>query len=174
MDLKNPGNIIYLIGVTKNELGCSIYSKIKNIKNGIVPDLDVKVSKKLMKTIFNAINEGLFESCHDCSDGGFVTAISEMAFAGDKGVNINIDAIKTSEKMTVSETLFSESNTRFIVEVSPENVGKFEKLFKGIIISKIGEVSNDKNLKLESKKSKIFVKENIKNLQKAWQKTLQW
>ncbi|MBQ4179069.1 MAG: phosphoribosylformylglycinamidine synthase, partial [Elusimicrobia bacterium] len=174
MDLKNAGNSIYLIGVTKNELGASVYSKIKNFKNGIVPDLDVNVSKKTMKTIFNAINEGLLESCHDCSEGGVITAISEMAFAGDKGVSINADAIKTSEKMTIAETLFSESNTRFLVEVSPENVAKFEKLFKGIAVSKIGEVSDDKFLKLESKKSKISVKENIKNLQKAWQKTLQW
>ena len=114
------------------------------------------------------------ESCHDCSEGGLITSISEMAFAGDKGVNINADAIKTSEKMTIAETLFSESNTRFLVEVSPENIEKFEKLFKNIAVSKIGEVSDDKFLKLESKKSKISVKENIKNLQKAWQKTLQW
>ena len=163
-----------MVGVTKNELGASVYSKVKHFKNGIVPDLDVAVSKKTMKTIFNAINEGLLESCHDCSEGGFITAISEMAFAGDKGVSIYADAIKTSEKMTLAETLFSESNTRFIVEVSPENIEKFEKLFKNIVVSKIGEVSGDKNLKLESKRSKISVKENIKNLQKAWQKTLQW
>ena len=174
MDLKEKGNAIYVIGVTKNEFGGSIYSKIKNIKDGIVPEVDVKVSKKTMKTIFNAIEKGLIESCHDCSEGGLITAISEMAFAGDKGVKINIDEIKTSEKMTAAETLFSESNTRFVVEISKDKQAEFEKAFKGIVISKTGEVSDDKNLTLESKKEKISVKENIKNLQKAWQKTLQW
>lgn len=174
MDLKNVGNSIYVIGITKNELGASIYSKIKKFKNGIVPDLDVKVSKKTMKTIFKAISEGLIESCYDCSEGGIITSIAEMAFAGDKGVVINADAIKTSEKMTIAETLFSESNSRFVVEISPENISKFEKMFKNIAISKIGEVSDNKFLKIESKKLKISIKENIKNLQKAWQKTLQW
>ncbi len=174
IDLKEKGNLIYLIGITKNEFGGSIYSKVKNIKDGVVPEVDVKVSKKIMKTIFNAIEKGLIESCHDCSEGGFITAISEMAFAGEKGVVINADLIKTSEKMTLAETLFSESNTRFIVEISKENKDKFEKMFKGIVLSEIGNVSDDKFLIVESKKQKICIKENIKNLQKAWQKTLQW
>ena len=174
MDLKEKENAIYLIGITKNEFGGSIYSKIKNIKDGVVPEVDIKASKKTMKAIFNAIENGLIESCHDCSEGGFVTAISEMAFAGEKGVDINVDLIKNSEKMTVAETLFSESNTRFIVEISKDKKTEFEKAFKGVVISEIGKVSDDKNLALESKKEKISIKENIKNLQKAWQKTLQW
>ena len=174
MDLKTAGNFIYVIGITKNELGASIYSKVKNFKNGLVPDLDVNVSKKIMKAIFSAIDEGIVESCHDCSEGGLITSISEMAFAGDKGVYIDTDYIKTDEEMTIAEILFSESNSRFVVEVLPENAEKFEKLFKGIVVSKIGEVSKDKFLKIESKKSKVFIKENIKSLQKAWQETFKW
>ncbi len=174
MDFKDSGSDVYLLGVTNNELGGSVYSKIKNIKNGIVPDVNVKVSKDLMKRLHKAIIQGLVESCHDCSEGGFITAVSEMAFAGDKGLKIDADAIKTSEKMTLPEILFSESNTRFIVEVNSEKSQKFEELFKGHIFSKIGTVTDDKNLVLVSEKSKVSIKENIKNLQKAWQKTLQW
>ncbi|MFA7675115.1 MAG: AIR synthase-related protein, partial [Endomicrobiia bacterium] len=92
-----------------------------------------------------------------------------------KGINIDADLIKIDDKkMTLAEILFSESNTRFIVEVKPENVSGFEQILKGHIFSKIGQVSNDKNLTLISKKSKVLIKENITNLQKAWQKTLQW
>jgi len=174
MDLKDIGNDVYLLGITNNELGGSVYSKIKNIKSGIVPDVNVKVSKDLMKKLHKAIMEGLVESCHDCSEGGFITAVSEMAFAGDKGIKIDADAIKTGEKMTLAETVFSESNTRFIVEVNPQNSKEFEKIFKGHVFSKIGTITDDKNLLLVSEKSKISIKENIKNLQKAWQKTLQW
>ena len=174
MDFKDSGSDVYLLGVTNNELGGSVYSKIKNIKNGIVPDVNVKVSKDLMKRLHKAIIQGLVESCHDCSEGGFITAVSEMAFAGDKGLKIDADAIKTSEKMTLPEILFSESNTRFIVEVNSEKSQKFEELFKGHIFSKIGTLTDDKNLVLVSEKSKVSIKENIKNLQKAWQKTLQW
>lgn len=175
MNLKDVGNYIYLIGVTKNELGGSVYAKVKNIKGGFVPDLDVKISKALMKKIYFAVKSSFVEACHDCSEGGFITALSEMAFAGEKGVNIDADLIKVDDnKMTLAEILFSESNTRFIVEVKPENSADFEKIFKGHIFSKVGYVSDDKNLILVSKKSKISIKENIINLQKAWQKTLQW
>ena len=175
MNLKDVGNDIYILGITKNELGGSIYSKVKNFKGGLVPSLDIKVSKDLMKKINTAITKGLIESCHDCSEGGLITSISEMAFAGEKGINIDADLIKTDDKkMTLAEILFSESNTRFIVEVKPENVSGFEQILKGHMFSKIGQVSNDKNLTLISKKSKVLIKENITNLQKAWQKTLQW
>lgn len=175
MNLKDSGNYIYLIGVTKNELGGSVYAKNKNIKGGFVPGLDIKNSKNLMKKVNSAIVKSLVEACHDCSEGGFITAVSEMAFAGEKGVTIDADLIKVDDnKMTLAEVLFSESNTRFIVEVKPENSSDFEKIFKGHVFSKIGCVSDDKNLTLTSKKSKISIKENIINLQKAWQKTLQW
>lgn len=138
-----------------------------------MPDVEIKTSKKLMKAMYNAISGGLVEACHDCSEGGFITAISEMAFAGELGVNINADLIKTDDnKMTLAEKLFSESNTRFVVEVSDENSEKFEKILKGFAFEKVGHVTDNQYLVLESKKSKIVIKENIKNLQKAWQKQL--
>ncbi len=175
MNLKDTGNYIYLIGATRNELGGSVYSKIKKIKGGFVPELDIKISKRIMKKVHTAVTKSIVESCHDCSEGGFVTAVSEMAFAGEKGVKINADLIKTGDnKMTLAEILFSESNTRFIIEVKPENSSDFEKIFEGEIFSQIGMVSDDKFLTLTSEKSNISIKENIKNLQKAWQETLQW
>jgi phosphoribosylformylglycinamidine synthase len=93
MNFKSAGNYIYLVGLTKNELGGSIYAKIKGLK-GIVPDVDIKVSKKLMKAMYDAISSGFVEACHDCSEGGFAAAVSEMAFAGELGAKINADLIK--------------------------------------------------------------------------------
>ncbi len=171
MNFKSAGNYIYLIGLTKNELGGSIYAKIKGLK-GIVPDVDIKVSKKLMKAMYNAISSGFVEACHDCSEGGFAAAVSEMAFAGELGAKINADLIKTDTQMTLAEKLFSESNTRFIVEVSVENKEKFEKMIKGFVFEQIGTVEKEQNLIIESKKSKILVKTKIKDLQKSWQRQL--
>jgi phosphoribosylformylglycinamidine synthase len=174
MPLKNEGNKIFVLGVTRNELGGSVLAKIKNVKGGVIPEVYPKESKEIMKRIYKAINSGLVESCHDCSEGGLAVAISEMAFAGDKGVIIDIDAIKTKDKLTVAETLFSESNGRFIVEVRSENKFKFRKVFENCGFAEVGYVSKNKNVIFESAKNKTKVKEKSKNLLKAWRSTINW
>ena len=174
MPLKNDGNKIFVLGVTRNEIAGSVLAKIKNIKDGIVPVVYPKESKEVMKRIYKAINNGLIESCHDCSEGGFAVAISEMAFAGDKGVKVNIDAIRTKGKLSAAEILFSESNGRFIVEVIPENESKFREIFKGCVFAEVGCVTEDKYVIFKSTKNKIKVKEKSRNLLKAWRNTISW
>ncbi|MDR3275379.1 MAG: phosphoribosylformylglycinamidine synthase subunit PurL [Endomicrobium sp.] len=175
MPLKNKDNKIFLIGITRNELGGSVFAKINNIKDGVVPDVYPKESKDIMKKIYRAINKNLIESCHDCSEGGFAVAVSEMAFAAGKGVVINTDAVKTEDvSMSPAEILFSESNGRFIVEVKHKNEFKFQEIFKGAVFAEVGYVGDNENIVFESKKNKIKVKENAENLLKIWQSTLNW
>ena len=95
-----------------------------------------------------------------------------MAFAGELGAKINADLIKTDFQMTLTEKLFSESNTRFIVEIMPENKEKFEKTLKGFVFAQIGTTESEQSLVIESKKSKISIKTKIKDLQKSWQRQL--
>jgi phosphoribosylformylglycinamidine synthase len=176
MPLKNKGNKIFVLGITRNELGGSVLAKIKNIKVGIVPDVYPKESKDLMKKIYQAVNKNFIESCHDCSEGGIAVAISEMAFASDKGVNINIDAVKTETKnpLTVAEILFSESNGRFIVEVKPENEAAFIEILKGSAYAEVGYVSDETKIVFESKKNEIRIQEKSEVLLNAWRNTINW
>ncbi|MDR1418379.1 MAG: phosphoribosylformylglycinamidine synthase subunit PurL [Endomicrobium sp.] len=174
MPFKSKGNKIYILGITRNELGGSVFSKIKNIKNGIVPDVYPKDSSKIMKGIYKAIKKGLIESCHDASEGGLAVAISEMSFASGYGVKINIDAIKTMGNMSVTEILFSESNGRFVVEVEPKNENKFKEIFKGSIFSEVGYVTDNNFVIFESQKEKIKFKEKLVNLLNVWKNTINW
>ncbi|MDR1721323.1 MAG: phosphoribosylformylglycinamidine synthase subunit PurL [Endomicrobium sp.] len=184
MPLKNDGNKIFVLGLTRNELGGSVFAKIKNICSGIVPDVYPKESKNVMEKIYQAVSENLIESCHDCSEGGIAVAVSEMAFSAGKGVKIDIDAVKTSyvlkgkeeirEEMTPAEILFSESNGRFVVEVKSDNEEKFGKIFKGTAFSEIGCVSNDKEVIFESKKNKVKIQEDFKVLLNSWRSTINW
>ncbi|MDR3281834.1 MAG: phosphoribosylformylglycinamidine synthase subunit PurL [Endomicrobium sp.] len=175
MSFKNTGNKIFLLGVTRNELGASVLAKIKNIRIGIVPAVYPNESKEIMKKIYLAINENVVESCHDCSEGGLAVAISEMAFSAKKGVQIYVDSVKTETNMlTMSETLFSESNGRFIVEVTHENETKFREVLKGSIFSEIGCVTDDENIIFESEKNKLKLQENSQDLLKIWQSTINW
>ena len=174
MPFKKNGNKIYVLGITRNELGGSVISKIKNIKNGIVPNVYPKESMPIMKGIYKAIGESLIEACHDASEGGLAVAISEMSFASEKGANINIDSIKTAGNISVAEILFSESNGRFIVEVAPNNENKFKEVFKGLSVSEIGYISGDDFILFESQKRRIKFKEKLTNLLNAWEHTITW
>ncbi|OEG71893.1 hypothetical protein ATZ36_12060 [Candidatus Endomicrobiellum trichonymphae] len=180
MPLKNDGDKVFVLGITRNELGGSVFAKINNIKDGIVPDVYPEESRDTMKKIYLAANENLIEACHDCSEGGLAVAISEMAFAAGKGVKIDIDAVKTGKiksretKLTVAEILFSESNGRFIVEVKPENKSRFREILENAVFAEIGCVSDDKKIVFESEKNKIKIQENLEVLLNCWRSTINW
>jgi len=173
MPFKQDGNKVFVLGRTRNELGGSVFSKINKIKDGIVPDVYPKESKSIMKKLYEAINKGLVEAAHDAAEGGLAVAISEMAFSSQKGVKINIDAVKTEGTLTAAEKLFSESNGRFVVEVKPENTAEFSKIFKGSAFAEVGVVSGSKVL-FESAKNKIKIIETPANLLNAWRNTIKW
>jgi phosphoribosylformylglycinamidine synthase len=180
MPLKNGGDKIFVLGITRNELGGSVFSKIKNIKDGIVPGVYPEESKDIMKKIYRAANENLIEACHDCSEGGLAVAISEMAFAAGKGVEIDIDAVKTRKinlleiELTVAEILFSESNGRFVVEVKPGNEIRFREILEDTVFAEIGCVNSDKKIVFESKKNKIKIQEDPEVLLNYWRSTINW
>ncbi len=172
MPFKQEGNKVFVLGITRNELGGSVLSNINKIKGGVVPDVYPNESRPLMKKVYEAINQGLIEACHDVSEGGIATAVSEMAFSAQKGVKINVDAIKCKEKMTAAEVLFSESNGRFIIEIKPENAAKVRKVFKGSVISEAGYVCDCGKIIFESVKDKIKVTEKPQILLNLWRNTI--
>jgi phosphoribosylformylglycinamidine synthase len=161
MDLKNAGSVLYQIGETKNEFGGSHYFMLRGIGGGVVPMLDVAVAKRIYETLNVAINEGLILSLHDLSEGGFAVAISEMCFGGGLGARLEGDFDEIS--------LFSESNSRFIAEIDLNNVKKFESLFAGQKIQKIGYVTNEKQIQFGN-----LFSANIDDLKSAWQSPLDW
>jgi phosphoribosylformylglycinamidine synthase len=167
MPFKAKGNKVFLLGLTRNEIGGSVFAKINKIQGGLIPDVYPKESILIMKSIYAAIEEGLIESCHDISNGGLAVAVVEMAFSGDLGVRIDMDAVKCKERITPAETLFCESNGRFIVEVKAKNLSKFKKIFRKSVYSEIGVVE-EKQIIFVSKKGKISIEESNKNLLKAW------
>lgn len=134
MDLKQAGNPLYVIGETRDEMGGSLYNEINGLQGGTVPQPNPKALDTL-RALHQAIQAGLVCSCHDVSEGGIAVALAEMCIAGRLGVQI-------TTQTDISE-FFSESLSRFIVEVSDDQRVTFEQLFAGIPINYIGEVFED-------------------------------
>ncbi|HLE86328.1 MAG TPA: phosphoribosylformylglycinamidine synthase subunit PurL, partial [Candidatus Brocadiaceae bacterium] len=175
MDIKEPGNLVYLIGLTRPELGGSHYYHIYGYKGNNVPKVDAVLGKKIMNTISRATRQRIIRSCHDCSEGGLAIAASEMAFAGGYGITLNLSAIAADGSIQRNDILlFSESNTRFIVEVRPEHQKQFETLVKDIPCSLLGKVTTKPLLKIYDLNNKLIVNETIHDLKEAWQVPLRW
>ena len=173
MDFKKPGNLIYIVGITKDELGGSHLYYEYGIDGNSVPKVEPISAKKIMKSLNVAIRSGVVKSCHDCSEGGLAVAIAEMCFAGGFGAEVSLKNIVTDmDRPNDITLLFSESNSRFIVEVSPEKEKQFQEIMKGNIFSKIGNVTNNENLVIYGLNGKILINENIYKLKDAWQSTL--
>lgn len=171
MPFKRAGNKVFLLGLTRNEMGGSIFARLNKIKGGIVPDIYPEESKPLMKKIHKAIKMGLIKACHDISEGGLAIAISEMAFGGEIGASIDIDKVKIVGKLTPAEILFSQSNGRFIVEIDPKDEEKLRAVLKDSDFSEIGKLGGS-NLTFESRKNKILFNPPVKDLYSAWKTKL--
>ena len=127
-DFKESDSRIYLIGETKDEMGGSLLYRVFGGRQGKVPGVNTKNVMDLTKKVLKAMDEGLVKSCHDCSDGGLAVAVAEMCISGKMGAVVDL---RTLKDISLRKALYSESNTRWIAEVSEEDAGKFEEIMKG-------------------------------------------
>jgi len=173
MDAKELGNSVYIIGETKDELGGSHYYIIHNLKGNNVPSVNMKKAKKSFDALIKAMDKSLVRSCHDCSEGGIGVAAAEMAFAGELGMKIDLKKVPSKLKKN-DKILFSESNSRFLVEVKNKNEKKFEKIMKGNVFAKIGEITPDKKLTVIGLNKKPVVDADVIELKGVWKSTFNW
>ena len=173
MDIKEAGNILFAVGKTKNELGGSHYYKVNSQLGASVPKVDIPTAAQTARLLNEAITAGLIRSCHDCSEGGIAVALAEMAFAGDIGIEADLSQLPASEDCTRTDTrLFSESNSRYIVEVEPKNCDEFVKLIGDTPVAKIAEASSGSKLVIKDPKKAAVIDIEIDELKRAWQKPL--
>ncbi len=175
MDAKKAGNLLFVVGRTHNELGGSHYYKLRGQLGANVPKLDLGLAPQIARKISQAIADGLVASCHDCSEGGLAVALAEMAFAGGLGIEADLHALPTSKDCTAVETqLFSESNSRYVVEVQPQHYDAFAKLMLNLPFGQIGKVTSGAKLVIRSEEGGNVIDAEIDILKQAWQKTLDW
>jgi len=175
MDFKQADDLVYIVGTTQNELGGSEYFRSRGFIGNSVPKVNPRLAKELMDRLSAATEKGLVRACHDCSDGGIGVAIAEMAFAGGLGASINLESIPLGEPIDRDDfILFSESNSRFLVEVAPESQAYFEKIMGGVSLSSIGQVTDGEVLEIYGVAGRKVITVSLGELKEAWQKPLRW
>ena len=175
MDFKRAGNLVYIAGSTQNELGGSAYFGTHGLVGNSVPKVDPNMAKNLMDKLSTATSKGLVRACHDCSEGGIGVALAEMAFAGGLGATVNLKAVPQGEPVDRDDfLLFSESNSRFLVEVAPENKAEFEKIMSGASWASIGQVTDVEILEVYGLNREQMLNASLDELKEAWQRPLRW
>ncbi|NGX57514.1 MAG: Phosphoribosylformylglycinamidine synthase subunit PurL [Chlamydiae bacterium] len=172
MDFKQTGDLIYILGTTKDELGCSEFSALLGLKGGFVPKVEPQQAIQYYHAFYKAIEQELVASCHDCSEGGLAVALSESAFAGGYGVLIELQQVPTNENLSETALLFSESASRLLISVAPEHSESFERILGRAPFAKIGVVTSDNNVTIKGLNENTLIQEDIAKLKASWQKTL--
>ncbi|MDD5069744.1 MAG: phosphoribosylformylglycinamidine synthase subunit PurL [Candidatus Omnitrophica bacterium] len=170
---KKEQSLVYLVGLTKPELGASEYFRMLKIKEGFVPEVDKTIALNIFNAVTKSIGRNLVLSCHDLSEGGLAVALAEMSCGSGLGACVFLDEVAKQGSMKDYELLFSESPTRFIVEVEKKNKDAFESLFEALPFGLIGCVSGFPQLVITGTDSKEIVNVSIDGLRKSWMKTFQ-
>jgi len=186
MDFKQVGNVLYQVGDTKCELGGSHLALVAKTTGGRAPRVDATRAKTTFAAVHKAIRSGYVRSCHDMSEGGLAAAAAEMAFSGGLGARIYL--LEVPHRITAADEqevpgglatvlLFSESSSRFLVEVPQDCVGHFEETMGDVPHAAIGEVISAAQLlvvDVDPVADQHLIEIDLATLKEAWQKPLRW
>ena len=162
LEAKAAGDAVYVLGQTRSELAGSQYVHMVNERErgasdqlssemaigGRAPRLEAEASWALYERVEKAVGAGLFRSVHAVGMGGLGAGLALVAMGGELGIEGEIEAIPTGEGMKEGEALFSETPGRFVVTVAPEKCGEFEGVMGGMVMGRVGVVTEEKRVKI--------------------------
>lgn len=165
-DFKRPGSTICVVGQRSEGMGGSAYYDVTDGRSADVPAIDLATFPATLRSVHRAIRNGQVTACHDISEGGLISAVSEMAFGGNCGFELELDA-PASDNFELANELFNETSARFVVEI-PVGADPHE-IFDWSYCTVIGRTSEDRAVTVRNQGSEVFVTQ-LSELKRAWRK----
>lgn len=162
---KQEGDVIFLLGETKAELGGSEFQyAVHGLTEGRPPALDLDTEKTLLAGVLGAIQSGLVQSAHDLSEGGLAVALAESCISGSIGAQVSL-----STQLRSDVALFSESQSRILLSASREQADKLEAYLseRGVPVTRIGSVGGE-SLAVTINDAQA-VNEPVEGLRQVWE-----
>jgi phosphoribosylformylglycinamidine synthase len=172
MDAKNPGDLVYLLGYTRDEMGGSEYYRELGFIGNKAPRLEPEYSVEMYRRLRDAMRANIVRSCHDLSDGGLAAGLAETAFAGGYGLSAYLSRVPYEGVERDDFVLFAESPGRLLVTVRPEHKTAFEERMVDSMYAEIGLVTKDPVLEVVGVNGSVLCRIPIAELKRAWQSTL--
>jgi phosphoribosylformylglycinamidine synthase len=168
MDLKRPGDLVYILGETRVELGGSLACRLQGALGNSVP-APVPEAIETLRAVHRSIAAGRVRACHDLSEGGLAVAAAEMALAGRLGLELDLDDLPRDDDVRrTDQALLSESSGRFLIEVDPDDAAEFETAMSGIPCALLGRVIDDPNLRIRGFSGEWAIECSVDGLVRAW------
>ena len=167
-DWKSPGDRIYVLGRTYDELGASSFYRLFGELGANAPAVRPETARALYDRVGRATADGLIASCHDLSEGGLIVGLVESAIGGRLGCRIALDVL--AEDVGLLPALYAESQSRFVVTVTREHVAAFESLLEDDAVF-LGEVTDDPRIQVEAQ-GITLIDRSLDLLIRAWKSGL--
>ncbi len=180
MDLKTPGNELWILGETQAAMGGSVWSVHFLNKPAEVPIVHAELARSIFQGLHEAIRRGLVRSCHDVSEGGLAVALAEMALGGRLGARVSLRDIPAEAEAALDPILlFGESPSRFVVEVEPRHAAQLAELWGELPMGKLGEVvgpdaAGGCGLTVTGLDKTVIVDASVRDIEAAWKRPLDW
>lgn len=167
---KETGDLVYLLGKTKDELGASEYYEMRNEIGKNVPKVEPETTYQIYQAISKLTERNLLESCTGCYRGGLGIALAKKVMAGGLGLKINLAKVP-SDLHRNDKILYSESPSRFIFTVKPENANEVDAVLGELPFARIGVVISKEKLKVKGIEGKEIIEASIGDLRHAYKRT---
>ncbi len=171
MDAKIPGDLVYIVGTTCNELGGSVYYEHLGYIGCNVPQVRPDEFIPLYQNLTAAIKKELVASAHGVYRGGLGVHLAMVAMGGNLGLEVDLAKVPSKQIGRDDTLLFSESAGRFIVTVDPARREAFENSFKGSGWACVGAVTEQPDLVIRGLAQQTLLAVPVKDLKAAWKKT---
>jgi len=169
-DLKRPGDRLAIVGVSRGETAGSQLELAGLVRGGRVPAVDPHACRAAFRAVADAARAGVLSACHDCSDGGLLTAVAEMAIAGGLGATIDLDAAPRDIAVPTAAlpfaTAFTETPGRFICAVPAALAERFAGSMGSVPWAWLGSVTAAPTLDITAAGATVQVP--VDHLARAW------
>jgi phosphoribosylformylglycinamidine synthase len=179
MYFKKPGDLIFVVGETKDELGGSEFFRLlakeqgnPSSYGGNVPGLDIERAVRTYEVMSTLSSQGLLRSSHTPTLGGLAVAFALSAVGGDLGAEIDLSFLPCGGALDDDRRLFSESNSRFIISCAPENEAALQSAFPGLPCARVGTVLPAPQLRVVGRSRRRLVDIDVESLRRAFRSTL--
>ncbi|MFW6115348.1 MAG: phosphoribosylformylglycinamidine synthase subunit PurS [Thermodesulfobacteriota bacterium] len=168
MDLKAPGDLVYVLGETRDELGGGEFYQMMGWVGLNVPTVSSQTVIPLYHALFRAIRKGLIASCHALGRGGLGVHLALCAMGGNLGADINLGAVPVRERLSNARILFSESAGRYIATIDPNHKDAFEEVMAGMDYACVGQVKAGGVITVSGIEGIIIIRETVEALKSVW------
>jgi len=177
-DLKESGDLLYILGDTYEEIGGSEYLRLlseqykKEFTSLSIPTVDTKKNKRLYHTFTQAVEKGIIASSISIHHGGFLVALARMSMAGKLGVSVDLEGLPGVVHQDAL-AFYSESQGRFLVSISPSQQKEFESLFGEESFALIGKVRSDTLFRVKGLNGELAINTDVETLLTAYRSTFE-